>query len=99
MYNMSAELVTEACNRTLIQLSKPDFKYTDGILGNWSKNGLTSLESVKANDRLHYMSKSNVSVVNRAASKPANNRFNNFEQRKYDDAEMAGITKKLLKKV
>lgn len=97
-YNMSSEMVAEACNRTLLQLSKPDFKYTDGILKNWFNNDVTDLEGVKREDKIHYMAKQNFKVVNGAIPKPANNRFNNFEQREYSSEKMEDLTKKLLKK-
>nr|WP_315104384.1 DnaD domain protein [uncultured Catonella sp.] len=98
LYNMSSEMIIEACNRTLIQLSKPDFKYTDGILKNWLKAGLTDLEGVKKEDKIHYMTRQNLKVVNGNAPKPVNNRFNNFEQREYSSEKMDDLTKKLLKK-
>lgn len=97
-YNMSADLVAEACNRTLLQLSKPDFKYTDGILKNWMNNGVKDLEGVKQEDKIHYMTKQSFKVVNGAAPKPVNNRFNNFEQREYSSEKMEDLTKKLLQK-
>ena len=95
---MSSEMVAEACNRTLIQLSKPDFKYTDGILKNWLANDVTDLAGVKKEDKLHYMTKQALKVVNGNLPKPASNRFNNFEQREYSSEKMEDITKKLLKK-
>ena len=97
-YNMSSEMVAEACNRTLMQLSKPDFKYTDGILKNWLANDVTDLAGVKKEDKLHYMTKQALKVVNGNLPKPASNRFNNFEQREYSSEKMEDITKKLLKK-
>lgn len=97
-YNMSAEMVAEACNRTLIQLSKPDFKYADGILKNWFKNNLTNLDDVKNEDKIHYATRQNLKVVNGANPKPVYNRFNNFEQREYSSEKMEDLTNKLLEK-
>ena len=97
-YNMSQEMVTEACNRTLIQLSKPDFKYTDGILKNWYKSGVANLEDVKREDKIHYMAKQSLKASN-SLPKPVNNRFTNFEQRNYSEADMETITQKWFEKV
>lgn len=97
-YNMPAEMVAEACNRTLLQLSKPDFKYTDGILKNWLNNGVTDLEGVKRTDKIHYMTKQHFKIVNGSVPKPVNNRFNNFEQREFSSDKMEDLTKKLLQK-
>lgn len=97
-FNMSAEMVTEACDRTLKRLAKPDFSYADGMLKKWFGSGITDLDGVKNEDKIHYMTKQSLNVVDGSAPKPLNNRFNNFEQRNYSDEEMADITKKLLRK-
>lgn len=92
-YNLSSELVVEACNRTMLQLSKPDFKYTNGTLKHWFKNNIKTLDDVKAYDKLHYMSNY---ASNKPANRSVNNRFTNFEQRNYDNSEMKTLTKNLL---
>ena len=97
-YNMSVEMVAEACSRTLIQLSKPDFKYTDGILKNWFKSGLANLNDVKNEDKAHHAAKQNLKVVNSSNPKPVYNRFNNFAQREYSSEKMEDLTNKLLEK-
>ncbi|MGP1612790.1 MAG: DnaD domain protein [Catonella sp.] len=97
-YNMSAEMVAEACSRTLIQLSKPDFKYADSILKNWFKSGLANLDDVKNGDKAHYAAKQNLKVVNSSNPKPVYNRFNNFVQREYSNEKMEDLTNKLLEK-
>ncbi len=98
-YNMSEEMIMEACNRTLLNLSKPDFKYTDGTLKNWLKSGITDLDGVKNADKIHYMTKQSLNAVNNAVPKPVNNRFTNFDQRNYSEADMANITQKWAEKV
>ena len=98
-YNMSEEMITEACNRTLLNLSKPDFKYTDGTLKNWLKSGITDLDGVKNADKIHYMTKQSLNAANNALPKPVNNRFTNFEQRNYSEADMANIIQKWAEKV
>lgn len=98
-YNMSEEMIAEACNRTLLKLSKPDFKYTDGTLKNWLSSGITDLEGVKNADKIHYLTKQSLNAANTAIPKPVNNRFTNFEQRNYSESDMANITQKWAEKI
>ncbi|MCL2198495.1 MAG: DnaD domain protein, partial [Defluviitaleaceae bacterium] len=44
------ELITEACDRCIEQISKPNFKYVDKILSEWHKKGITTLEAVTEAD-------------------------------------------------
>lgn len=92
-YNLPADLIIEACNRTMLQLSKPDFKYTNGTLSRWFKNNIKTLEDVKEDDKRHHINKQ---LSNAPINKPVNNRFTNFEQRNYNASEMNNITKNLL---
>lgn len=94
---MSDTLITEACNRTIMQVSKPDFKYADKILKNWSDKGFVSLEQVKAADEEH---KKTSGTRNRKSATPSDviipNKFNNYVQRTYtkeDDLEMRLLNK------
>ena len=52
-YGFSRELVTEACNRTLAAIHKPNFQYADGILEKWKSAGVRSLQDVKQLDEQH----------------------------------------------
>lgn len=85
-YGFTIDIILEACNRTIMQIHKPSFEYTDGILKSWKNAGVHHLTDV---DKLTAEHK------NRAASKPAPKtdkpfatRFHNFEQRSYDPKEL-----------
>lgn len=81
-YGFSLELVLEACNRTIENTHKPDFKYTDTILCNWVVNDVHSLSDIARIDAAYQKAKE---TKKKNVSKPvANNRFNNFEGRSYD---------------
>ena len=77
------ELILEACNRTINNTHKPDFKYTDTILTNWFSNNVHTLNDVARMDEAYQKEKS---TKKRSVTKPAtpNNRFSNFEGRSYD---------------
>lgn len=93
----SIEIITEACNRTLLNTQKPDFKYTDRILNNWYKKEVKSLEDIKKLD-----SEFNASRTSRLAppeTQPkAPNRFNAFPQRSYSQEDYSNMEKELLRR-
>lgn len=47
---MPQELILEACERTIRKKNTPDFRYTEGILKRWKKEGISSLEILRARE-------------------------------------------------
>lgn len=83
-YGFTIDIVLEACNRTISNTAKPDFKYADSILKNWLNQEVHHLSDIT---RLDMARKQEQSSKKKTSSKPvviANNRFNNFEGRSYD---------------
>lgn len=81
-YGFTLELVLEACNRTIANAHKPDFKYADSILTNWKKHQVLHLSDVARLDAAFQQEKEG---KKKPSAKPAaNNRFHNFEGRSYD---------------
>lgn len=81
-YGFSLEIVLEACNRTISNTHKADFKYTDSILKNWITKDVRHLSDIAKLDAAFQQEKGS---KKKAQSKPAAvNRFNNFESRSYD---------------
>ena len=85
-YNFSLDIIFRACDICFHRINKADFKYIDGILNSWFKDGIKSIEDVDKRD------------VKKSYKKPSNFRpkldsFNNYEQRNYDFDE---LEKKLL---
>ena len=82
-YGFSLDIIIEACNRTICNTHKPDFKYTDSILCNWIANDVHTLSDISKLDEAYQKERV---TKKRTTSKPANagNRFNNFEGRSYD---------------
>ena len=85
-YCFDTDMIIEACNWTIKAIHQPSFEYADTILANWKNSNVSSLEDVKKADAA-YAAGNNIKPKQTASSKPANNRFNNFQQRdkKSDD--------------
>ena len=81
-YGFTLEVILEACNRTIANTHKPDFKYTDSILKNWSVSGVTSFTDITQLDLTFQQQKANAKKT--TAKVPAKTRFSNFEGRSYD---------------
>ena len=81
-YHFALEVILEACNRTITNTHKPDFKYTDSILKNWHTNGVTNLSDISHLDITFQQQKTTSKKPTVKA--PSKTRFNNFEGRSYD---------------
>ena len=80
-YGFGLDIILEACNRTIANTHKADFKYTDSILKNWYANAVHTLSDVARLDSVFQQGKeSKKRVVKPAVA----SRFNNFESRSYD---------------
>ena len=85
------ELVTEACNRTVAQISRPSFAYADKILSSWKASGVQKTEDL---DRV--LKKSGARGDGRQAGSEGQNRprqsspdkFHNFSERDYDYGQL-----------
>lgn len=93
-YNFEADIVVEACNRTMQSIQKPSFEYTDSILKSWHNKGVLSLADIKKLDLAHSNSKQSSqnnnsnnnsnSNGNYNSNKSSTNKFNNYNQHTYD---------------
>jgi len=82
-YGFTLDIVLEACNRTISNTAKPDFKYADSILTNWFRNGVHHPKDI---DRVDMAWEQERQAKKRSPAKSgiSNNKFNNFEGRSYD---------------
>lgn len=87
VYKFSFDVICKACDICFERLNRAEFKYIDGILTSWFKDGIKTLEDVatKNNKPTNYKSTAN--------NKSSNDTFNNYEQRTYDYND---LEKKLL---
>ncbi|MFW2491927.1 DnaD domain protein [Clostridium chromiireducens] len=93
IYKFPNEIILKACDVCFERLNRADFKYIDGILSNWNKNNIRTLEDIaikdiKNNKNVKYQKSYNNSNTEKSPLK-----FNNFEAREYD---YDSLEKKLL---
>ncbi len=97
-FKLPLELVTEACENAVINTGKASWKYADTVLCDWHKNNITTLEQAKEFTERHKPKPKTVKKPQ--AVKPVRvsaNKFNNFEEREYDESELNSLALELLK--
>lgn len=99
--NMSAELIREACNRTMLKKGEPNFFFTDGIISDWNKSNVHTMDDVKrADEEFKQLSQQKRSSRNTASAAPAQptaaRRNYSFQQRTYTDEELRDIERRKL---
>ncbi|MCC8142427.1 MAG: DnaD domain protein [Lachnospiraceae bacterium] len=83
-FGFSAEMISEACTRTIDAIHEQSFGYANSILEKWYKQGIHTLEEVKEADASFQQARQN----QRAAAGGSGNRFLNFTQRDNDYEEI-----------
>lgn len=85
---LPAELIVEACSRTLLAVHQPSFQYANRIIEDWHKKGVRSKRDIEELDRHHQETQSKKKQSERSAvsagSGGRKNSFHNFDQRDYD---------------
>lgn len=89
IYSFSLEMILRACDICAERLNRPEFKYIDGILTSWHKDGIKTLEelALKDNKRTNNRKPTSSNTGNQKGN------FNNYQQRNYDFDD---LEKKLL---
>lgn len=97
-YRFPAEVLEEACNRTILNIGKPDFKYADRILESWHSANVSSIADIRTLDTAHEQQKKNssgttgnVTPMTRSAAN-----YNSYPQRQYSGEELSDLEKRLL---
>jgi DnaD/phage-associated family protein len=99
VFGFSDEIITEACNRTILRTQKPDFKYTDKILETWYKKDVKSkIDIARLDEEFNKSNKTYDSAKSTATTKVSTNKFNQFPQRTYTAQDYAELERKLLNK-
>ncbi len=99
VFGFSDDIITEACNRTILRTQKPDFKYTDKILETWYKKNAKTMSDIARLDEEFSKASKNLDVNKTAARlTPAPNKFNQFPQRTYTAQDYAELERRLLNK-
>lgn len=96
-YGFDNNIIVEACNRTLLAVQKPDFKYADRILENWQKNNVHHLSDIAKLDEAHI--RSTPKIANKSGTNATStNKFTAFPQRNYSSADYSSMEQRLLRK-
>ena len=95
-FGFDRDIIVEACNRTLLKIQKPDFKYANGILEGWHKSGVKKYADIAAQDALHKTKQQTNPAP--TATTQNNNKFNAFPQRNYSKEDFSSLERRLLEK-
>lgn len=105
-YDFGLDIILEACNRSILNNGKGDFKYIDKILSSWHDKGIKTMEEIAKDDEEFHKNvqkskstststSSNNNYTNsykNTYNKPVN-RFNAFSQREMSDDEIKELEK------
>ncbi len=95
--SMSDDLISLACERTILKTSRASFEYADRILHSWHDNNVSSTADVTALDEKYRAQKGTQQRVVSGAPKPGSPQFSSFENRSYDQTAIDDIQRALLK--
>lgn len=90
-YGFSADIIQEACRRTITATHQPSFEYADKILSKWYQNNVHHLKDIATLDETYQKEKPAYRFPSRQKNLTKN--LNNFERRNYD---MDSLEEKLL---
>ncbi|AJH02250.2 DnaD domain protein [Clostridium beijerinckii] len=93
IYKYSNEIIFKACDVCFERLNRADFKYIDGILSNWNKNNIRTLEDIALKDNKNPKNNKYQKTYTTNNNDKSSLKFNNFEAREYD---YDSLEKKLL---
>lgn len=101
-FGFDGSIIEEACNRTMLSVSKPDFKYADKILTRWHEAGIKKKEDIAVLDsefaRKNAFQNARQKEENTHTAPPAQNRFSAFPQRRYTASDYSAMEGMLLRK-
>lgn len=99
-YKLPIEVVIEACESAVINTGKISWKYADTTLSDWFKNDIRDVETARKYAEEHKVKpkKTKTDAVDKSV-KPVRvkNKFNNFDEREYDQGELSQLALELLK--
>lgn len=93
IYKFPNDVILKACDICFERLNRADFKYIDGILTNWNKNDIKTVEDIALKDTKNTRNVKYTKNYNNNNNEKAPLKFNNFEGREYD---YDSLEKKLL---
>lgn len=79
-YGFTADIIREACERTVLATDKHRFEYADSILSRWKKENVHGKSDIQKIDELYQKRRASKNT----GTGVCNNKFNQFPQRDYD---------------
>ena len=100
-WKMDLGVILDACGRTMLKIHKADFKYTEGILDNWHKADVHTIQGVEKADKAYADMQAEKKTQKTPANKTVNkssgkNQFQSFQQRGASQFEVDELEKKLI---
>ena len=95
-YGFNSDIIRRACSKTLINIQKPDFKYTDKILSSWHQKNVKTVDDIDALDNNYIKNTTAPKKVARYSTPKTSNKFNSFSQRNYTSEELDELERRLL---
>lgn len=92
-FGFSADIIQEACRRTISAIHQPSFEYADRILTKWYESNIRHLTDINALDN-EFQKERSLHRAPVSRQKAATRNLNNFERRSYD---MDSLEEQLLK--
>lgn len=88
-WDFPAELVEEACNRTIINTGKANYAYANSIIEDWHTKGISTMEQVTADDDEHRQENEKRYSQGKPAATKNKSSFAFSESNGYDDEAIA----------
>ena len=82
-YGFSTDIITEACERTVLATDSHRFEYAEGILSSWKKENVHRKSDIQRIDELYQKRRQQ-----KASTPSSGNRFNQFSPTNYDFSEL-----------
>lgn len=95
-WKMDLSVILEACNRTMLKIQRADFKYTEGILEKWYKNGISTLLDVEKADALFSKQQADKGSSPKKNTGNARNNYASYVQHGLSQDDADALEKKLL---
>ena len=103
-YQLPIEIITIACEKTILQIGKLSFAYADKILQDWHKENIKTPEDIKKSDEKYQSAKQTKKKIQQQSSSTQQtttvkqNRFVNYEQRQWNFEELERLERERLQK-
>lgn len=90
------EIILEACDKTILNVGEPNFKYTDTILNSWYEKKVKTLDDILQLEA-DYKNEKQKNIYKKSKTNVKSPAFANYKQREVDYGKLEALNLKLLK--